>query len=76
MHATAWRAVDALRIQTAAKVQGFHDQCIVLCTLSTSTSFHTMAADLPPSSRVTGLMFLAAAAAIMRPTSVLPVNEI
>ena len=32
--------------------------------------------DLPPSSRVAGIRFLAAAAATMRPTAVLPVKAI
>jgi hypothetical protein len=34
-----------------------------------------MAADLPPSSSVHGLMFFAAAAPTSCPTSVLPVND-
>lgn len=39
-------------------------------------SLKKMFGDLPPSSSVAGMRFLAAAAAIMRPTAVLPVNAI
>ncbi|MNH32602.1 hypothetical protein D3C79_930580 [compost metagenome] len=43
--------------------------------LSSGTSAETMAGDLPPSSRVTGVRLCAAASITWRPTLVAPVNS-